>query len=393
MSPRLLLLILALSCSLDVARGLGGNETVPGEEGAGDPAWATVDGESNNGTEASGGLEPPLAGFTDGVGVFERFDVPEGGPIPVGRLSPERVASIMLGRHNSARGGVSRPCTAADMRRVYWSSSLARMAQAYANRCQWAHNPNRDGSGENIYAAGSSSPIDHARDAPGALNNAMTAWVREVQWYNYYNGRCSSGKMCGHYTQVVWSQTTLVGCGVARCGRMGGLNWNMNALFVVCNYKSPGNWVGRKPFVLGKKCALCNGNCSQGLCGGGTRSASTPYDRSCGNGGGPSNPSPTPSPAPRARFKTWDRSCVSYYNKQGCEEERKGWGGQVCTWHGRYCRVKSKYSGQRPSLYDARRKCNRRSGSRWKCQAFREASGRQACSYEYSRRPNRCVLR
>ena len=48
---------------------------------------------------------------------------------------------------------------------------------------------------------------------------------------------------CGHYTQVVWRNTTEIGCGVATC-KEGALTWDI----WICNYAPPGNIAGQKPY-------------------------------------------------------------------------------------------------------------------------------------------------
>lgn len=51
---------------------------------------------------------------------------------------------------------------------------------------------------------------------------------------------CQSGKMCGHYTQVVWAKTKFVGCGYKFCTPYyEDLNKNKtagNGMITVCNY-------------------------------------------------------------------------------------------------------------------------------------------------------------
>ncbi len=59
----------------------------------------------------------------------------------------------------------------------------------------------------------------------------------EVKYYNF-NSPGFSGRT-GHFTQVVWKSTTLVGC--ARCGGWGS-GWYET--YVVCNYRPAGNIVG-----------------------------------------------------------------------------------------------------------------------------------------------------
>ncbi|KAL2927626.1 Pathogenesis-related protein 1A [Bienertia sinuspersici] len=69
---------------------------------------------------------------------------------------------------------------------------------------------------------------------------AVQLWVNEKADYDYYSNTCASGKVCGHYTQVVWRDSARIGCARVQC--------NNGWYFVTCNYDSPGNWVGEQPY-------------------------------------------------------------------------------------------------------------------------------------------------
>jgi pathogenesis-related protein 1 len=68
----------------------------------------------------------------------------------------------------------------------------------------------------------------------------VDAWGSEKKDYNRASNTCARGKMCGHYTQVVWRTTTDIGCARAVCSDQSQV-W-------VCNYAPPGNWRGQRPF-------------------------------------------------------------------------------------------------------------------------------------------------
>ena len=63
-------------------------------------------------------------------------------------------------------------------------------------------------------------------------------WYDEVSYYNY--NRPGFGHSTGHFTQLVWKETTHVGCGIAISPE--------NKIYGVCNYSPPGNFVGEKQF-------------------------------------------------------------------------------------------------------------------------------------------------
>ncbi|KAH7673599.1 Cysteine-rich secretory protein-related protein [Dioscorea alata] len=78
----------------------------------------------------------------------------------------------------------------------------------------------------------------------GADYNAVDAvnlWVSEGQDYDYNSNTCAQGKVCGHYTQVVWSSSTNIGCARVVCDNNGGI-------FITCNYNPAGNVIGERPY-------------------------------------------------------------------------------------------------------------------------------------------------
>jgi uncharacterized protein YkwD len=130
----------------------------------------------------------------------------------------------MLAAHNGvrARAGVAS---------LAWSDRLATRAQDWANtllaRRQLAHRPN-SAYGENLY---------EISGATASAAQVVNTWAAESRNYDYGSNRCHG--LCGHYTQIVWAETTEVGCAAARGGRRE--VW-------VCNYDPPGNWAGKRPY-------------------------------------------------------------------------------------------------------------------------------------------------
>ncbi|KAB2046061.1 hypothetical protein ES319_D01G206900v1 [Gossypium barbadense] len=129
-----------------------------------------------------------------------------------------------LNVHNAARAKVGvGPMT--------WDAIVAAYAQQYASKriadCDLIHSTGP--YGENL------------AEASYALSGAeaVTLWVDERPHYNYDANQCVGGE-CLHYTQVVWRNSTRLGCARVKC--------NSGWWFVTCNYDPPGNIVGERPY-------------------------------------------------------------------------------------------------------------------------------------------------
>ncbi len=130
-----------------------------------------------------------------------------------------------------------------------WSNKLQNDAQDYANILadsgKFEHDPkNIDKDyGENLYAS-----ININGKIP-TFKEATDNWAVEKQFYNYDDNSCSVDadntvqvgitvyNTCGHYTQIVWKSSSLVGCAKAQY-KTGDLK---DGYVIVCKYSSPGN--------------------------------------------------------------------------------------------------------------------------------------------------------
>ena len=138
---------------------------------------------------------------------------------------------------------------AADMKLMVWSTDMASLAASWATRCTTNHPSPKvyteyKDTGQNIYGH------THAQ--------SPKTWIDA--WYAEKPGNG------GHYTQVVWANSSKVGCGVHRCP-------SLDSVHVVCNYSPPGNAVFRgkrfKPYIKGPWCSKCAngaGWCKNKLC-------------------------------------------------------------------------------------------------------------------------------
>jgi uncharacterized protein YkwD len=130
----------------------------------------------------------------------------------------------MLAAHNQVRSQLG-------LTPLQWSSALTAQAQDWANYLAssgtFQHRPSNS-NGENLFwsGGGSYSPT-----------KVVAFWAGESKNYNADTNSCNG--ICGHYTQLVWRNTTEVGCAVAQAN---------DQAYWVCNYNPPGNYVGQRPY-------------------------------------------------------------------------------------------------------------------------------------------------
>ncbi|XP_010943935.1 pathogenesis-related protein PRB1-2 [Elaeis guineensis] len=139
-----------------------------------------------------------------------------------------------LGSHNAARAAVRVP-------RMSWNQTLASYSQRYASQhvrdCRPI--PPSGPYGWNIYIG------TRGRDTPSA---AVASWMSEKQYYRCPSNTCAAGRTCSHYTQVVWSTSTQLGCARMRC--------NNGNYFIMCSYYRRGNQRGQRPYRCGREEAM-----------------------------------------------------------------------------------------------------------------------------------------
>ncbi|XP_043517092.1 venom allergen 5-like [Frieseomelitta varia] len=184
-------------------------------------------------------------------------------------LSCEEKQTI-LDEHNRLRqlialGQVSGQPSAANMREMIWDDELATMAQKWTNRCAEVHDDHRHirrfPVGQNM-ARTWTRPAGSSDERPN-WRQSIYSWFNEVQHY-----RAGYSETTGHYTQLVWSDTYLVGCGYSfYYDPAQGYTKNY-----VCNYGPSGNVLGFEPYQSGRPACgnygMVYSNRYAGLCSG-----------------------------------------------------------------------------------------------------------------------------
>ncbi|MGV6808915.1 MAG: CAP domain-containing protein [bacterium] len=134
---------------------------------------------------------------------------------------------------------------------LVWSNHLAAHAQEWADyladkqQCAMEHRPNEGQYqriyGENLFWASPRRWSNGFIEAqPINAADIVTPWADEKHDYDYDSNQCASGKVCGHYTQIIWRDTERVGCGMRICDN--------KAQIWVCSYDPAGNYTGEKPY-------------------------------------------------------------------------------------------------------------------------------------------------
>ncbi|CAB3233830.1 unnamed protein product [Arctia plantaginis] len=169
-----------------------------------------------------------------------------------------------------AKGEVRGQPSASEMNAVIWDNELYVKAQAYAQtHPKGRHNPDktvpsgRFTTGESLYRKWTSD-----RNYKLTPNTAIESWYSEHVNYTYGPLRDSdfdkSKPAIGHYTQLVWSASVYIGCGISET-----YEGNQKVVYAVCNYGPSGNIIGNTPYKrggpvrsltcgCGKKCNNCN---------------------------------------------------------------------------------------------------------------------------------------
>ncbi|NXR30765.1 PI16 inhibitor, partial [Zosterops hypoxanthus] len=161
---------------------------------------------------------------------------------------------IILDEHNKYRSQVSPPAKA--MMKMSWDTDLEVGAQNHAKNCVWGQNGGR--GWVNLFATASTLDV----------KLAIEEWNKERKFYNLTTSRCVPGQTCDSYTQVVWAETTRVGCGQSSCKVVSGIDID-NAELLVCKYYPPGNRKNTLPYIEGPSCERCPTGtvCENNLCG------------------------------------------------------------------------------------------------------------------------------
>jgi pathogenesis-related protein 1 len=153
-------------------------------------------------------------------------------PKETGSKATQAAAQEALDHHNKVRKDVGSPP-------LEWSTELAKYAQAWSDElvrkgCKMEHRPDSGpwagNYGENIFWGSGGY----------TLLSASENWYDEIKDYKHGPISDANWPIAGHYTQMVWKNTTQVGLGISTCPS--------GAVLIVANYDPAGNYWGQKAY-------------------------------------------------------------------------------------------------------------------------------------------------
>ncbi|XP_063606364.1 uncharacterized protein LOC134781210 [Penaeus indicus] len=191
----------------------------------------------------------------------------------------------ILEAHNTLRAKVARgeeiagdagpQPTGADIRELVWNDELAQVAQAWAEQCKGGH----DGYAKRRicsrnYAVGQNVFRKWGQNPESVWAEAIQSWYKEVAnmpntYVDKFSGSPPSGKMIGHYTQLVWGATNEIGCGAVEFSSIKSSHTYSESKIYVCNYGRNGNSINSPVYTRGPTASQCSVGTSTrypGLC-------------------------------------------------------------------------------------------------------------------------------
>ncbi|KAK9884057.1 hypothetical protein WA026_004995 [Henosepilachna vigintioctopunctata] len=152
----------------------------------------------------------------------------------------------------TGKNGVNLP-QGADLVEMVWDDELAYFAQCYANKCILQYDKCRQSSAK--------ENIEQIIFIKIAVNPKTTdEIIMEMIESAFYSSKHLSeeeiemhrnNKLTEQFTQLFWSRTSRVGCGLTR------LLEDLYAYFMVCNYGPAGNIQGERVYKIGTPCSSC----------------------------------------------------------------------------------------------------------------------------------------
>ncbi|CAL4125241.1 unnamed protein product [Meganyctiphanes norvegica] len=166
--------------------------------------------------------------------------------------------------HRSPHDGVSQP-GGSNIKELIWNEELAYIAQKWANQCYFGHERRYsrratcsrmyDYVGQNLYKI-----IQYGLHSTSKWSLVIHGWYNEVvntpiSIVESFDSGVTTKKI-GHYTQLVWAETSEIGCGAVVYSTMSHYGYESTTLYV-CNYGPGGNIIGEEMYKTGEAASEC----------------------------------------------------------------------------------------------------------------------------------------
>jgi hypothetical protein len=116
-----------------------------------------------------------------------------------------------------------------------WDVGAARAAKAWANQCTFGHPTSGNFNyGQNLAL----------QNPPATGTDGVQNWETEAAEFTYstpFPSCTDTQSNCGHYTQMVWRDSTAVGCGITQCATVSGFGGGPYET-EICNFSPGGNY-------------------------------------------------------------------------------------------------------------------------------------------------------
>jgi len=169
-----------------------------------------------------------------------------------------------------ANGKTPNQPSAANMCILTWDEESAATAQRWADQCHFGHDNGGaarrtvkyEQCGQNVFRQQSSvknctedwkAALDTFYDEHKVFNTGVKKYVHNADY--------------GHYTQIAWATTSIIGCGFTCYESTRGGSQPFERLYV-CNYCDSGNAEGKPVYIEGPAASKCNPGTTpiRGLC-------------------------------------------------------------------------------------------------------------------------------
>ena len=158
------------------------------------------------------------------------------------KLDSNKVNEVLLAQHNKYRKMHNAPDLVLDNELIKlaldYAAALAYKSDAYSTYPSGTKNKNRERLGENIFSCISVLKNKPCYDITST--KPVDEWYKEINNYNFEQPGFTIDS--SHFTQIVWKETTKVGCGAA-------LKDDDEKIYkVVCYYYKAGNILNPEKF-------------------------------------------------------------------------------------------------------------------------------------------------